>query len=696
MTPVKPSGPTATQEPVPAASGAPYVRGAGLGLPALTGHEWLLTNGLGGYAMGTASGIPTRRYHGLLIASLAPPVDRVLGLHSIAETLSFLSAGGTEFAVDLSSYRFASGVIHPRGHEHLARFEKDEECSWVWSVGGRDGVTDVRKTLAMVAGANTVRVTYSVRPSATVRLSLRPFVALRDHHHLVRARGAQGSFSVSVAGSNVRTTREGRDLALSADAGVFSSAPTWWFDFAYETERDRGFDCVEDLYSPGLFEIECGPGRATRIVLEARMAGGEQGAPRRSRIAALMSAALGGAAPPAGERRRVERLVAAADQFVVRRGNGDGVSVVAGYPWFTDWGRDTLISLPGLLLCTGRFDEARRVLETFARHEQRGLVPNVFSDRTGEAEYNTVDAPLWFIHAACEYGRVSGDRAALAPGSVIGGACLRIAAAYRAGTDHGIGMDRDSLIRAGDETTQLTWMDARRDGIVFTPRHGKPVEINALWHNGLLALAGAIERDDGPRAADLRELAARVASSFRAAFWDADRSLLYDVIDGGGGAAASRQIRPNQIFAVSLPSSPLSAAQQAGVVRAVRERLLTPHGLRTLDPADPAYCARYEGVMACRDRAYHNGTAWPWLLGPFAEAVMRSEGFSSPSRAEARRLLTPLLVRLDGESIGQLPEVFDGDDAADRPQRPGGCIAQAWSVAETLRVWKLAAAAGGG
>ncbi len=687
------SPPTVVGEP------DPYVREGAMGLETLTRHEWVLANGLGGYAMGTASGVPTRRYHGLLVASLSPPVERVLALHSLAETVSIARGSEAELTADLSNFRFRSGVVHPRGHEHLVRFEKGEECRWTWRVAMGDDPVEVVKGVAVADGSNTVRVRYSVRARQAVRLTVRPMVALRDHHALLRF-GA-GSVRADAAGQRVRVERDGRALDLLADAGSFVKDPQWWYDFAYDLERERGFDFVEDLFSPGVFTADFRPGERTGFMLTARVevAGTRpagEGA-RRPRIASMAARVLDGSDVPAGERRRVERLVAAADEFIVERagsGGPGGVSVIAGYPWFGDWGRDPVISLPGLLLCTGRHEEARRVLVTFARHRRHGLIPNLFNDRTGEAEYNTADASLWFLHAACEYAGVSGDRASLRAGGVLGDACAEIVEAYRAGTDFGIRMDpADGLIAAGDESSNLTWMDARRDGVVFTPRHGKPVELSALWHHGLVALASMLERDRPKHAAELRSLAERVAASFRAAFRDAGTGGLFDVLHPGpdGTWAPSRQARPNQIFAVSLPASPLTADTMAGVVRVVRERLLTPHGLRTLDPADPAYTPRYTGTIRERDVAYHNGTAWPWLLGPFAEAVMRSEGFTPQSRAEARRLLHPLLARLDGESIGQLPEVFDGEDTPERPQRPGGCIAQAWSVAETLRVWHMAA-----
>jgi predicted glycogen debranching enzyme len=368
------------------------------------------------------------------------------------------------------------------------------------------------------------------------------------------------------------------------------------------------------------------------------------------------------------------------------------MTILAGYPWFADWGRDAMISLPGLLLTTGRYADARRVLAGFARHARDGIIPNCFDDKGGGGEgggalYNPVDASLWFVHAACASLSASGDREGFR--GRIRDACLDVIDAYKHGTTN-IRMDDDALIAAGDETTQLTWMDAKRDGVTFTPRHGKAVEINALWHHDLLALADAIEPDDAARADELRLLAGRVAESFRRVFWNEDKQCCFDAVSPDG--TCSGEIRPNQIFAVSLEHSPLDDEQQRGVVEAVRRCLLTRHGLRTLDPAEPGYHGRYEGSMFERDAAYHNGTVWPWLIGPYVEAVLRVGRFSVPAIEHAREALAPLIAYLqEGRCPGQLPEVFDGDDTPEHPQRPDGCPAQAWSVAEVLRAYAMVA-----
>ncbi len=654
--------------------------------------EWLLTNGLGGYAMGTALGVPTRRYHGLLIASMSPPVQREMMLHSLVETVVLEPGTERERSFELANYRFrGSGEDHPRGYEHCVKFEKGTFCRWTYRVGD----AEIVKTLYLYRGKNAAAVEYAVRPgTGMVRLHVRPMVAMRDSHALLNKDHAAHEFRVEPSARQATVIRGERALALTTNRGAFDAESQWWYGFEYDVERERGYDYQEDLFSPGVFVLQMRGGVRESLTLTASI-GGAPGSwtdderQNRTRVQKLGVAALKGVRADAAGREAVAALAAVADDFVVRR--GEGVSVIAGYPWFSDWGRDTMISLPGLFLATGRFEEARPVLETFAGARKNGLVPNVFNDRTGMAEYNTVDASLWFLHAACEYLRLSGDRAGF--DGPIRAACLDIIEHYQRGTDFGIRMDpADGLIAAGDQHSQLTWMDAKRDGTVFTPRHGKAVEINALWHHGLMSVARAIEKDDPRKAAALKAIAVKAGTSFRAMFWNPTLRCCHDVLTPAARGAwkADSRSRPNQVFAASLEYSPLTPDQRAAVIRCVKKSLLTPVGLRTLDAADPGYKGRYEGTMWERDAAYHNGTVWPWLLGAYAEAVMRVGGFSPAAKAEARDALRPLIDTLDGWSMGQLPEVYDADGTAERPRRPGGCMAQAWSVAETLRVWLMA------
>ncbi|MFI4854061.1 MAG: amylo-alpha-1,6-glucosidase, partial [Phycisphaerales bacterium JB065] len=359
-----------------------------------------------------------------------------------------------------------------------------------------------------------------------------------------------------------------------------------------------------------------------------------------------------------------------------------------GYPWFADWGRDTMIALPGLLLVTGRHEDAMSTLRTYARHVSEGMIPNRFDDYGGPPHYNTVDASLWFHHAAAEYLRASGDEAGyreeLLP------ALLEIITGYTRGTRFGIGVDEaDGLVFAGDDTTQLTWMDAKRDENVFTPRHGKAVEINALWFNALRSTAAAMRMvgADGAKADELDAMAGRVRESFNAAFLDGPGGGLIDCLrpNGNGGWDATDELRPNQLFAVSLPHSPLDAEAKQRVVAVCKEKLLTPMGMRTLSPDHPRYRPHFTGDMMSRDDAYHNGTVWPWLIGPMAEATLRAGGFTAEAKREARAMIEPLIKTMESGCLGQICEVSD----ADKPRLEQGCIAQAWSVAEVLRIGVL-------
>jgi predicted glycogen debranching enzyme len=696
-----------------------YVRVGGPGIDAdrLARTEWLLTSGSGGFAMGTALGVPSRRYHGLLVVPLRPPVQRVMALNALSDTLVFDADTPNEERLDLSTFRFRPGVLHPRGDAHLEKFEKGSTVRWFYRVGQ----TTVVKTLHLLREAPAAAVKYEIASTGSrrVRLLVRPLVSLRDFHALVLRDTSRDRFRVDTGGE-AGCIVHGPSAALHLHATVgqgggggagggsarFDRDEQWWYDFQYEFERERGYDYLEDLFHPGQFVLDLGPpcatGTSAAFTIHAGMNDGTvrdtetDERLRHKRLAALVTAtagALGGR----GASSTLAALVHAADDFVVRRpareAGADGTpaapartSIIAGYPWFADWGRDAMISLPGLLLVPGRFEEARDVLLTFANNRRGGLIPNLFDDYTGEAHYNTVDASLWFVHAACMYRAQSDD--AITFKNELLPACLDVVAHYRKGTAYGIRMDEsDGLIMAGDASTQLTWMDAKRDGIAFTPRHGKPVEINALWYNALAWLADLATGTS--EAADLAMLRDRVGESVRAKFWNPALGCLYDTLQSphfGAGWIPQPEVRPNQIFAVSLPHCALEPEQQKLVVGYVRSRLLTTRALRTLDPADSRYRGRYRGRMFDRDAAYHNGTAWPWLLGPLAEAILRVGNFSPAARAEARKVLQGILEFLDADCPGQLPEVFDGDDLPSEPQHAGGCPAQAWSVAEPLRV----------
>jgi len=657
--------------------------------------EWVIANGLGGFAMGTALGVNTRRYHGLLIAAMRPPVGRAMILSQVADVLRIERPGEDPIELRMSGFHFVGEGQRLMAHPGLERFEHDGAARWVYAFETPFGVVRVVKSLEVADGHNGCALRYDVAGGAGLGwvLELTPLVGLRDVHELETGAGLgerlvsrelatpEGRPGVLVAG------RDGHlGVHLSTDAGRFEVRAREWGPVEYVWEKRRGLDGEERLWSPGTFV--CGSERGDgSVTLSASVEGVEQGAiaahPRRERVAELVERVVEGCPGAKGDDRdRLARLAAATDLFVVKRigGNKEGVSVIAGYPWFTDWGRDTMIALDGLLLATGRHEEAGRTLATFAGARRRGLIPNNFDDRGGGASYNTVDASLWFVHACGRYVEASGDRGLFE--SELLPACEEIVRCYSEGTDYNIGADADGLIVAGDESTQLTWMDARRDGVTFTPRFGKAVEINALWHHALVTLAGLV--GDPERAGELRDMAARVRASFAGVFGDG-RSGLIDLVEpeGGdrGGWRASDEVRVNQVFAAGLAHGPLDDAGRAGVIGVVERELLTDAGLRTLAPGSEGYRGRFEGDLFERDGAYHNGTVWPWLMGAYAEGVLRAGGFDEASRERARGALRPVIDRLGVDSVNSIPEVYDGDE----PRRWDGCVAQAWSVAECLR-----------
>jgi predicted glycogen debranching enzyme len=633
-------------------------------------QEWLLTNGLGGFAASTVVGCNTRRYHGLLCAATLPPVGRIMTVNRVGEALTL--DGKTDELFELSVNQFRER-FHPLGDQYLRTFELNDVARWEYNV---DGVRVV-KELQILWLKNVAMLRYTLesdRPRA-VQFSVQPFVSLRDFHS---ERHIHGSNLTSRPGDRQVDVSDGyHTVSIAADAESFVSAPDWWYGHVYAIETERGMDDNEDLFTPGRFVLDSKTGKATLTLwfaLESQPKPDWDAELKRRRAAVIAACtdpenvSAGPSAVCATKSPTIQKLARAANDFIVFRrapDGSDGTSVIAGYPWFADWGRDTMISLPGLLLTTGRFRQARQVLTVFAKYVSEGMIPNRFDDYNNEPHYNTVDASLWFIHAVFEYLKTSGDKktfdAALRP------ACKAIIEGYRKGTRFNIVMDpTDGLITQGDPTTQLTWMDAKTDGTVFTPRQGKAVEINALWYHGLVLMGE-------------KELAAKVKQSFRQAFWINAFRGLYDVVDGTRKDPA---VRPNQIFAVSLPNSPLSEDQQHAVVELVRRELLTPAGLRTLSPTNPGYHGRYCGGPYQRDEAYHNGTVWPWLIGPFLSAYLRVYGQSPESQEQARQWLGPLIGRMNEFSIGQIHEICEGDS----PHRPAGCPAQAWSVAEVLRL----------
>lgn len=638
-------------------------------------REWLCTNGLGSYAMGSLAGANTRRYHGLLVAALAPPLGRHVLCAKADET--FITAGGS--VATLGANEFHDGTRAPWGIPHLHSFHLEgSRPVWVYSVRGGT----LEKAVWMEQGQTTTYLRYrAIGTGGNLRLAL--FATYRDYHHETCG-SVDWRMQVTPLASGAEITAFTNAVpwrVLGPRGARFHPAGEWWWRFRHRRELERGLDCEEDLYLVGHLELPLSPGEASIVALtteaEADVCLSEAWERRQARERTLIRLA-GAEEDPARA-----QLVLAADQFLVARGDspaGEAGTILAGYPWFSDWGRDTMIALPGLTLSTGRYPEARRILLTYARYLDRGMLPNRFPDSNETPEYNTVDATLWWFQATAAALDASGDLTLL---EEILPALDEAIAWHLCGTRYGIRVDPDDgLLQAGEEGTQLTWMDAKVGDWVVTPRRGKPVEINALWINALLhmdAWTRRLGRPPCPRglyAASYADLAAKALDSFGARFWNAAGGYLYDLIDPSG--TPDPALRPNQLFALSLAHPLLNRAQARGVVHSVARALLVPIGLRTLSPDHPDYQGRYAGDQWQRDSAYHRGTAWAWPIGAFAAARRRIGG----SEAQIRTLCRPLTAHLAQAGVGSVSEVFDGDP----PHTPGGCPAQAWSVAELLRV----------
>jgi predicted glycogen debranching enzyme len=633
--------------------------------------EWLETNGLGGFSSSTLIGCNTRRYHGLLTAATHPPVGRMTLVNGLEE---WVVLGDTRYYLSCHQY---PGVIHPRGHENLIGFRLDPWPIWTY----RLGPVVLEKSLAMIHGQNTVVLSYKFRKEATgAELVLRPLMTGRDFHALHKENNdlrPQADIHNGVCAfspyAGVPT------LYFHHNAREFAPGFNWFRQMEYAREAERGLDFHEDIWSPGEFRYALSGGHDAILVATTEGAGYFDStfllnAERERRRALLVGWEAADDV--------AQHLVLAADQFLVERqpcdGRPGGKSVIAGYPWFEDWGRDTLISLPGLLLVPGRYAEARDILKAYAAAANEGIVPNRFGEGAGGPEYNTVDASLWFILAAFHYARYTKDFDFVR--DHLWSTMKDILLHYQNGTRFHIRMDLDGLIYAGQSGAQLTWMDARVGDQVVTPRAGKPVEIQALWYNALRVMDQIGQRlGEKDAAKKWMNLAEKVWASINRLFWYEEGGYLYDVVNGEERDAS---LRPNQIFAVSLPFESVTPDRAARVVSAVEERLLTPFGLRTLDPADPRYATHYIGDPAERDAAYHQGTVWPWLIGPFLTAYQKVHGKSTKTQSHIRAHLALLLTHLWEAGLGTVSEIFDGD----MPHEPRGSIAQAWSVGEILRV----------
>ncbi len=632
-------------------------------------NEWLETNGLGGWASSTVSGAHTRRYHGLLVVATRPPVGRVVLLSRLDETLVMPTG-----RVELSCSMFP-GAIHPQGYQFLSSFALEPVPTWTYEGDG----WMLRKRLALLAGEHALVIAYElVQAPGPLYLELRPFLAGRDYHHLMQANeqvarsGAWADDALSY-----RPYPNQPAIHLRAPGACWQAAPDWYYHFQYPHEKERGLDHSEDLFTPGYLRLRLAPGTTVGVLAATELPTGRD--PLALLTAEIDRRQQAAASTPWAADPLLRALARAAHQFVVRRGDGLH-TLVAGYHWFTDWGRDTMIALPGLCLVTGRFAEARGIFAAFAEHTSEGMIPNRFPDAGANPEYHAVDATLWFFVALYKYVQYTQDyefARALWP------TLEDLAAWHIRGTRYQIRVDADGLLAAGEPGVQLTWMDAKVGDWVVTPRRGKPVEVNALWYNALKILQHLAEVFG--LCADYGQRATAVRAAFDRLFWCEERGYLCDVVAPEGPDWA---IRPNQVFALSLPFPLVEGERARRILAVLDEHLLTPRGLRSLAPSDPAYCARYAGSPWERDSAYHQGTVWGWLIGPYITALCRCHGRAG--RQRARALLNGFAAHLNEAGLGTVSEIFD----AEWPFAPHGCIAQAWSVAELLRagvedVWKV-------
>lgn len=632
---------------------------------ALCRCEWLHANGIGGFASGTIGDAPMRRYHALLVAALVPPIGRMMVLGKLDEMVML---GGKQF--DLSTNQYPNHVVYPDGWRLVSEFTCFPVPTWTY----RLGEATLQKRVYMARGKNTVYVTYTLRNTTDdfATLTLTPLVEWKDYHSEMRPwPGFPVRRGQEVGGWFVQATPASPVLRMRVQSAEWSSAGWWHERITHAREQERGQDFEESLFCPAVAHVALKAGQTVAFVATVETATPDDALVVLAELVKHQDALLQTAGIDENDEAGRD-LVLASDAFVIQA-PGIRSTVIAGYPWFTDWGRDTMIALPGLCLTTGRHDLAREILTTFAGFVSDGLIPNRFPDQSETPDYNTADATLWFVHACNEYVLASGDKefqAAQLP------TLETIITAHVRGTKFEIGMDAsDGLLWCGEHGVQLTWMDAKVDDWVVTPRDGKPVEINALWINALRILSQWKNED---RNGTYAVRADRAAASFVEKFVRPDGEGLYDVINRDGTPDAA--IRPNQIIAASLPTSPLSDAQTQAVLDTVERHLLTPYGLRSLSPLDSRYQGQYTGDRWARDGAYHQGTVWAWLIGPYVDALRRVHG---PSH-EAGELLAPLIAHLRDFGVGGIAEIF----GADVPHAPNGCPWQAWSIAEVLRVYK--------
>jgi predicted glycogen debranching enzyme len=627
-------------------------------------HEWLETNGLGGWSGSSIIGCHTRRYHSLLVAATVPPAERMSLVSKLDETLII---DGRRFDLGTNHY---GDVIHPQGFRHAVSFKKELFPEFTYDAGN----VQLKKTIAMVHGENTVVVLYQViNAAAAFTMELLPLLSVRGYHSLMHANNAvngQASFSNDIFAVNAydNTPR----IYIKVPGATYESNPQWFYNFNYSTEKYRGLDYTEDLFAHGKFSVTLREGDSLGIVISTED-------PQYKNASELLSTEekrkkdlLSGQQ----DNETIQQLVLAADQFIVNRG-ANLKTIIAGYHWFTDWGRDTMISLPGLTLSTGRYEDAKKILSAFAGSISMGMLPNRFQDNGEPPEYNNVDGTLWYFIAIFKYLEETNDQQFIL--QAILPSLKDIIDWHFKGTRYHIHADEDGLLFAGEAGQQLTWMDARIGTWVVTPRMGKPVEIQALWYNALKIFSKLLYLNNQPRdAAIVNSSAEKVKESFNQQFWYAEGNYLYDCIDEQGNPI--NELRPNQLFAISLPYPLIEGEKAKAVLQITEAQLYTPVGLRTLPESDIHYVPVYGGDAWHRDSSYHEGTVWSWLLGPYIDAIIKVDG----TKDRAISTINNFTYHLNEACIGSVSEIFD----AAEPHHPRGCVAQAWGVAEVLRVIK--------
>lgn len=630
--------------------------------------EWLISNGIGGFSSATIIGANARRYHGLLVASLKPPVSRHLVLSKIDESITI--KGET---INLFSYQTNDYIM--KGYLTQQLFKMNPIPTFSYSIGD----VFIEKKICMIYGKNTVAIVYRIQNgSEEASLKLTPLVNFRDYHH----NSSKGFLSFNqrevANGIVLEPTYYDIDIKLHCSEGEFHKGnDCYFYNMFYQGESERGLEASEDHYIPGYFEISLKPREIKTFTFIASVEERQEQLDGEIIIKQEVERLLKIQKMAGLKDDFAKTLVLAADTFIVHRESTNAKTIIAGYPWFTDWGRDTMIAFTGLTLATGRFQDAREILFTFSKYVKHGMIPNVFPDAGHEPAYNTVDAALWYFEAAYKYVKYTGDYNFIKEN--IFEALKQIISSYSKGTLYNIKMDKDSLISAGEEGTQLTWMDAKVGDWVITPRHGKCVEINALWYNALMIMSDLTKKfkEDTD---EYKKVAEEAKRAFIKLFWNDDKKCLFDVI---ANDYKDDKIRPNQIMAASLSFPVLEGDIAKSVVDVVWKHLYTSWGLRSLSPKEHGYIGSYGGNQYNRDIAYHQGTVWTWPLGQFITAFMKANGYTIENGKKALMFIEPFKDHLRDAGLGSISEIFEGNE----PTLPKGCFSQAWSVGEILRAY---------